>query len=69
MKANAIISEMTDEELNDAIAEKFELFRKLKMNHAVSPLENPLQLKEERRKIAKLKTEKIRRAAVAAQNS
>ena len=68
MKVNAVISEMTDEELRDALEEKVAMVGKLRMQHTVSTLENPNELKTERRKVAKLKTE-IRKRAIAAQNA
>lgn len=35
---------------------------KMKLNHAVSPLENPMTIKDNRRTIARLKTELTKRA-------
>lgn len=68
MKLNAVISEMTNEELKDAIEEQVALNAKLKMNHAVSPEENPLQIRKVRRYVAKLKTEHRKREIAALQN-
>ena len=56
MKAS-VIKEMTTEEVRDHLAEEVAAYGKLKLNHAVSPLENPLQLREKRRVVARLKTE------------
>lgn len=67
MKLNAVISEMTDEELRDSLAEQAEALSKLRMNHAVSVLENPLQIRDARRKVARLHTEQKKRQQ-AAQN-
>jgi large subunit ribosomal protein L29 len=50
----------TKEILERIETEKFNL-NKLKINHAVSPLENPQRIKELRRFIARLKTELRRR--------
>ena len=69
MKVNAVISEMTKEELRDALEEKQALVGKLRIQHAVSTLENPKQLTVERKKVAKLKTEIRKRAIEAAQNA
>ena len=51
------IKELTTKELEERIdTEKTHLTR-LKLNHAVSPLDNPLKIKETRKNIARLKTE------------
>lgn len=51
------IKELTDKELQERLdAEKDNLAR-LKMNHAISPLDNPLQIKDVRRTIARFATE------------
>ena len=56
MKAS-IVKELTTEEVVDRIKEERESWKRMKLNHAVSPLENPLQLKTSRRFIARLETE------------
>ena len=56
MKASVII-EMTTEEIKDKLVEDAEMVSKLKLSHAVSPLENPMQLKARRQVVARLKTE------------
>ncbi|MBP1637645.1 MAG: ribosomal protein [Bacteroidetes bacterium] len=51
------IKELTDKEIQERLdAEKDNLAR-LKMNHAISPLDNPLQIKDVRRTIARFATE------------
>ncbi|NOQ24242.1 MAG: 50S ribosomal protein L29 [Bacteroidales bacterium] len=51
------IKELTTKELVEKIdTEKTQLTR-LKLNHAVSPLDNPLKITETRKDIARLKTE------------
>ena len=51
------IRELNNQEILERMdAEKEQLVR-LKMNHAISPLDNPLQIKEARRVIARLATE------------
>ncbi|MCF8218325.1 MAG: 50S ribosomal protein L29 [Bacteroidales bacterium] len=51
------IKEMSTEDLKERLeAEEKQLVR-LKLNHAVSPLENPLKIREYRRMIARIKTE------------
>ncbi len=51
------IKELSDKEILERLdAEKSHLLR-LKMNHAISPLDNPLQIKDVRRNIARIATE------------
>lgn len=51
------IRELTNQELVERIdTEKVNLTR-MKMNHAVSPLDNPIQIMFARRLVARLKTE------------
>lgn len=51
------IKELSDKEILERLdAEKNHLLR-LKMNHAISPLDNPLQIKDVRRNIARIATE------------
>lgn len=50
------INELTDKEIAERIeAERVQLL-KLRMNHSISPLENPMKLKETRKNIARLLT-------------
>ena len=54
---NSEIRELTTKEIAERIdVEKDKLIR-LRLNHAVSPLDNPIVLKEVKRNIARLKTE------------
>ena len=53
----AVIKEMTKAEIIEKLEiEKTQLV-KLKMNHAVSPLENPLKIKDYKKNVARLETE------------
>ena len=54
---NSEIKALTVEELKDKIASEEESLRKLKFAHAVSPVENPMQIRHTRRIIARLKTQ------------
>ncbi|MFN2335467.1 MAG: 50S ribosomal protein L29 [Bacteroidales bacterium] len=54
------IRELSNQELLERIDEKTSLVR-MKLNHAISPLENPQKIKESRKTIARLMTEKHRR--------
>ena len=50
------IEELSLEDLKDKLQEQQKQLKDLKMNHAVSPLENPLQIKAVRRTVARLLT-------------
>ena len=60
MKSNVLI-EMPDNEINDLLLEERERLAKMKMSHAVSPLENPHQIRYAKRTIARILTELRRR--------
>ncbi len=51
------IRELTDKELVERIDNESSYLRKLELNHAISPLDNPNKIKETRRNIARMKTE------------
>jgi large subunit ribosomal protein L29 len=44
-------------ELKDKIKEEKATINKMKINHAVSPVENPMKIREARKMIARLSTE------------
>jgi len=50
------IKEMTTKEIVEKIQLEKENLVRLRMNHAVSPLDNPMKMKESRKNIARLKT-------------
>lgn len=50
------IKELTNKELLEKIQLENEALLRLNMNHAVSPLDNPMKIKVARRNIARLKT-------------
>lgn len=52
-----IVRDLTTDEIRDRIAEERGIYAKLKMSHAVSPIENPLKIRASRRLIARLETE------------
>ena len=60
MKSNVLI-EMPDNEIKDLLLEERERLAKMKMSHAVSPLENPHQIRYVKRIIARILTELRRR--------
>ena len=55
------IQAMSAQELNEKLADFRKQYADLKMAHAVTPLENPLQLRKTRRTVARLATELTKR--------
>ena len=53
---------LTDDELTDKLDSLTSSLYETKVTHAVSPLENPLQVRNLRRTIARLKTEISKRS-------
>lgn len=51
------IKELTDKEIQERMEAENEHLNRLKLNHAISPLDNPMQIKEIRRTIARFATE------------
>jgi large subunit ribosomal protein L29 len=54
---NTVILEMSTAELLERLSEEKKQLAKLKINHAVTPLENPQKIKEFKTTIARIKTE------------
>ena len=54
---NSEIRELTTEDLKERILEERTNLTKMTMNHVVSPLENPMQIRAVRRDIARMLTE------------
>ena len=50
------IKKLSNQDLRDKLVESQKKLVELKMSHAISPIENPLQIKTTRRIIAKIKT-------------
>jgi large subunit ribosomal protein L29 len=61
------IKELSDKELVEKIKDEKVNLVTMKMNHAISPLENPLVIRETRKTIARLKTE-LRKRQLKQQN-
>ncbi len=53
----AEIKELTTQELKERLAAEEDALIRMKLNHAVSPLENPSQIKAIRKNIARINTE------------
>lgn len=67
-----VIRELSNPELKERLDEEMLHLARLKMNHAVSPLENPNKIKAYRKTVARLITELRRReieSAVSTQES
>jgi large subunit ribosomal protein L29 len=60
MKAQ-VLTDMPINELNDLLFTERERLVKMKMSHAVSPMENPMQIKYARKTVARILTELSRR--------
>ena len=57
----ADINALTDQELLDKVKEGKETLNKMKLNHNVSPIENPLTIRHTRKTVARLLTEVSKR--------
>ncbi|MGB8359609.1 MAG: 50S ribosomal protein L29 [Bacteroidales bacterium] len=55
------IKELSNQELLERIDNEKTSIVRMKLNHAISPLENPQKIKESRKTIARLMTEKRKR--------
>ena len=51
------LKDLTVVELQDKLQEKRSTLTKLRFNHTVSPIENPMQMRAERKEIARILTE------------
>lgn len=52
-----VINELTTPEVKERLEVEKDKLVKMRLNHAISPLENPQLIKEQRRTIARLHTE------------
>ena len=60
MKAQ-VLTDMPLNELHDLLSTEREKLVRMKMSHAVSPMENPMQIKFARKTVARIMTEISRR--------
>jgi len=60
---NKEIKALSEADIQAKVSEEKAALTKLKVNHGVSPLENPLLLRANRRNIARLLTEATKRKA------
>ena len=63
-----VILEMTNEELKERLEEEKKQLIKMKLAHAVSPLDNPHKMKEYKATVARLLTE-IRKREIEAEKN
>ena len=56
MKNSEIVA-LSLEELKQKLASEQEAYRKMKFAHEISPIENPMKIRETRKLIARLQTE------------
>lgn len=62
-----VIKELSTAELIERLEDETNQLAKLKLNHAVSPLENPNKIKVYRKTVARIKTE-LRKRELEEQN-
>jgi large subunit ribosomal protein L29 len=55
------IKELSTKELKERIDSENESLVKMKLNHAVSPLDNPIRIRDARKNVARMKTELVMR--------
>ena len=55
------VSKLSNEELSEKLGESKKSYSELKMTHAISPLEYPIQLRALRRTVARIATEITKR--------
>ena len=58
---NKDIQALSDQEITDKIKEQKEAYGKMKINHNISPVENPMTIRSTRKSIARLLTEATKR--------
>lgn len=59
------ITKLSVEDLKKTIASSTEQLAKMKLTHGVAPIENPIQIRNVRKSIARLKTELTKRETQA----
>jgi large subunit ribosomal protein L29 len=66
---NTEIRELSDKEIEERIENEKNYLKRLNLNHAVSPLDNPMKIKHTKKNIAQLKTELSKRAKQESTNN
>jgi large subunit ribosomal protein L29 len=62
-----VVKELSTADIIERLEEERKRLTRLKLNHAVSPLENPNEIKANRRTVARLETE-LRSRTIAEKN-
>ena len=57
MKNELVLKELSTAEIKEKLDTERDMYQKMLLNHAVSPLENPNKIKESRKNIARFLTE------------
>ena len=57
MKNELVLKELSTAEIKEKLDNERNMYQKMQLTHAVSPLENPNTIKESRKKIARFLTE------------
>jgi len=60
-----VVAELSTPELKERLVEEELQLSKLTLNHAITPIENPNKIKEQRKTIARIKTELRKRELTA----
>ncbi|MCB8994498.1 MAG: 50S ribosomal protein L29 [Bacteroidales bacterium] len=55
------IKELSTKELKERIDSEKELLVRMRLNHAVSPLDNPMKIRDSRKNVARMQTELVLR--------
>ena len=63
------IKELTSEELRLRLQEEKDSYAKMRMNHTISPIDNPMKMREIRKGIARINTELSMRSKAEKSNS
>ncbi|MFM7217320.1 MAG: 50S ribosomal protein L29 [Bacteroidota bacterium] len=63
------IKELTSEELRLRLQEERDGYAKMRMNHTISPMDNPMKMREVRKGIARIQTELTMRSKAEKSNS
>ena len=61
MKSEFVVKELSTAELKDRLDTERAELQKMKLNHAISPVENPILIKNHKKNIARILTELRRR--------
>jgi large subunit ribosomal protein L29 len=61
---NSEIKELSTKELKERIVTEMEMLTRMKLNHSVSPLDNPMKIRDSRKNVARMKTELVKRLSL-----